>query len=289
MEEQICQNSKFGFCKYKKECKRKHFSEECKDLAMCKNMKMCMKRHPKGCKRYSEGQCRFERGCAYKHQDEAINKEQVNLHDKVLELEKVVKVITEKHVSLNEKAMEQEKVLRAMTRKVLSLENEINEMKTKQNIQASEAVRGPFLFHSTPKKECEEKEKSNLDFTIKEKLVDHKVNENGSKQRKEKKSIDTKSDTKDNMFKCTRCNYETKKEATLKKHFITKHEDHVCKECEEKLPSFMELMKHVSKHHHKEMNGEKDEIEEENKEEQGEANKDNKSVFVESGPDKFEK
>ena len=90
-------------------------------------------------------------------------------------------------------------------------------------------------------------------------------------------------------IKCTRCNYETKKEATLKKHFITKHEDHVCKECEEKLPSFMELMKHVSKHHHKEMNGEKDEIEEENKEEQGEANKDNKSVFVESGPDKFEK
>ena len=106
MEEQICQHSKFGFCKYKKEFKRKHFSEEFKDLAMCKNMKMCMKRHPKGCKRYSEGQCRFETECAYKHQDEAINRKQVNLNNKVLELEKGVEVITEKHVSLNEKAME---------------------------------------------------------------------------------------------------------------------------------------------------------------------------------------
>ena len=159
-------------------------------------------------------------------------------------------------------------------------------MKTKQNIQESEAVRTPFLFHSTPNKECEEKEKSNHYFTINEKVVDHKVKENGSKQRKEKKSSDTKSDTKDKIFKCTRCNYETKKEATLNKHFITKHEDHVCKECEEKLPSFMELMKHVSKHHHKEKDEIEKEIEEENVEEHGEAKKDNKSVF-ESGPDKF--
>ena len=74
-----------------------------------------------------------------------------------MKLEKVVKVITEKHISLNEKAMEPEKVLRAMTRKVLSLENEITEMKTKQNIQESEAVRELFLFNSTPKKEFKEK------------------------------------------------------------------------------------------------------------------------------------
>ena len=61
MEEEICQYAKFGFCKYKKECKRKRFSEECKDLAMYKNIQMCMKRHPKECKRYSNGQCRFEK------------------------------------------------------------------------------------------------------------------------------------------------------------------------------------------------------------------------------------
>ena len=89
------------------------------------------------------------------------------------------------------------------------------------------------------------------------------------------------------MFKCKWCDYETKKEVTFQKHYITKHEDHVCKECEEKLPYLMELMKHVSKHHYKELNSEKNQIEEENIEQQGEAMKDNKSVCAESVPDKF--
>ena len=40
-----------------------------------------------------------------------------------------------------------------------------------------------------------------------------------------------------------------KKEENLKKHKITKHEDHVCKVCKDKFKSFMELLKHVAKHH----------------------------------------
>ena len=32
---------------------------------------------------------------------------------------------------------------------------------------------------------------------------------------------------------------------------MTKHEDHVCKECQEKFSSFMDLLKHVANHHHK--------------------------------------
>ena len=42
-----------------------------------------------------------------------------------------------------------------------------------------------------------------------------------------------------------------KKEAMLKKHIITHHEDHVCKECDEKLNSFMKLLNHIAKHHPK--------------------------------------
>ena len=38
----------------------------------------------------------------------------------------------------------------------------------------------------------------------------------------------------------------------MKKHIITNHENHQCKECQEKLPTFMELLKHVAKHHCKE-------------------------------------
>ena len=36
------------------------------------------------------------------------------------------------------------------------------------------------------------------------------------------------------------------------------HEYHVCKECKEKLKSFMEFLKHVAKNHSIETNGEKD-------------------------------
>ena len=35
----------------------------------------------------------------------------------------------------------------------------------------------------------------------------------------------------------------------MKKHIITKHKDHVCKECKETFNSFMELLKHIAKHH----------------------------------------
>ena len=30
---------------------------------------------------------------------------------------------------------------------------------------------------------------------------------------------------------------------------VTNHADHVCKQCKENLPSFMELLKHVDKYH----------------------------------------
>ena len=43
-----------------------------------------------------------------------------------------------------------------------------------------------------------------------------------------------------------------KKISSLKKHMLAKHEDHMCKECQEKFSSFMELLKHVANHHHKE-------------------------------------
>ena len=29
---------------------------------------------------------------------------------------------------------------------------------------------------------------------------------------------------------------------------LTKHESHQCKECQEKLPNFMQLLKHIAKH-----------------------------------------
>ena len=84
--------------------------------------------------------------------------------------------------------------------------------------------------------------------------------------------------------------YVTKNQATLEKHVKIKHEDHMCKECSLKVPSFMGLLKHIAEEHGKEEmkdedmeakgvenNQEKDKEEEEKKE----------FVFLESMLDEF--
>ena len=51
------------------------------------------------------------------------------------------------------------------------------------------------------------------------------------------------------MLTCKECNYECKKENTLLNHTLTKHDHHHCKECQQKLPNFMQLLKHIAEHH----------------------------------------
>ena len=50
MEEKLCMYSKFGFCKFKHNCRRKHYTEECYN-SNCKDKNTCQKRHPKNCKK----------------------------------------------------------------------------------------------------------------------------------------------------------------------------------------------------------------------------------------------
>ena len=55
-----------------------------------------------------------------------------------------------------------------------------------------------------------------------------------------------KEDTsKEEMLNCKECKYK------CQKHMVTHHENHKCKEYKEELPTFMELLKHIAKHHSK--------------------------------------
>ena len=62
----------------------------------------------------------------------------------------------------------------------------------------------------------------------------------------------TTSENKKNVLTCSKCEYVTKKKVFLKKHYNTKHQDHICKECKEKFQTFMELLKHVADQHSEE-------------------------------------
>ena len=77
---------------------------------------------------------------------------------------------------------------------------------------------------------------------------------------------------KDDIFKCSMCDYQSKKEATLKEHIKINHEDYVCKECNEKLSSFMKLLNHIAKNHPKET------VEEKEIKDSGEKDAENKDV-----------
>ena len=96
MEEQICQYSKFGFCKFKDVCKRIHFNDMCKDLSHCQNITGCRKRHPKECHRFSLGNCKFKSDCEYSHQHLIKSKVKCKLTEKVDLLEKIVHELTVK-------------------------------------------------------------------------------------------------------------------------------------------------------------------------------------------------
>ena len=97
MEDEVCQFGKFGFCKFKESCKRKHYSEVCESLSMCTNIKECPKRHPKMCRRLnSENKCRFKEECTYNNKRINPNEDVIVLKDKVDILENTVKELTKK-------------------------------------------------------------------------------------------------------------------------------------------------------------------------------------------------
>ena len=214
MEGEICLYDKFGHCKYGKECKRKHYETECKDLDNCKSMKSCMKRHPKYCKKFASGECRFKSDCSYKHKEPTSNIEQDQLKEKVKQLEKV---------------------LQAMTRKVLNLEEEIVKIK-KDGVGGAGKV------------------KERVSEVMKGKSEDKGFKPKRSSTPKDKDVVKkaTQTEHEKDVLSCSKCEYVTKKEVFLKKHNNTKHQDHICKECKEKFQTFMELLKHVADQHSEE-------------------------------------
>ena len=262
MEDEVCQFGKFGFCKYKEGCKRKHFNKICESLR-CINIKECPRRHPKTCRRFNSGQeCRFKEECAYNHIRKNPDEEQIILKEKVEVLEKTVSELTKKvkskenvqlekvdeeenvmkeKIEVLEKAVSEltnkleakklvqlEKVVHALTRKVLSLETEVEAMKSKTQT---------------------DKNPMNENCLIKESSFNNSVIKHSSSTPKAKKDKIEKDTSDEEMLKCKECKYKCKKEITLKKHMVTNHENHKCKECKEELSTFMELLKHVAQHH----------------------------------------
>ena len=86
--ENVCRFFKFGFCKFKLQCRNKHVTEVCDDQKC--NQKSCQKRHPRMCKYYANfGNCKLGTTCAYAHKIQT-NVEIGRFEQKLEELTKII-------------------------------------------------------------------------------------------------------------------------------------------------------------------------------------------------------
>ena len=101
-----------------------------------KNMKTCFKRHPKSCKRFYSGQCKFGKDRAYKHEEQKQNEEQSLMIEKVKQMEKVVHALTRKVIWLetelveineNNKTNEGDKVIETIKENKTDMDEDISD------------------------------------------------------------------------------------------------------------------------------------------------------------------
>ena len=74
MEGETCQHDKYGYCRYKNQCKENTLVQNVKILKTAKT--------DKSVRRYAAGNGRFENGWAYKHQKPTTNEEKVEKIEK---------------------------------------------------------------------------------------------------------------------------------------------------------------------------------------------------------------
>ena len=150
MDNEVCMQSKFGYCKFKQQFKRKHYSE---------TAKTCPKRHPKRCKKnISENGCNFESDCAYRHviNNDAIKADEADAKIdrlKNIVIEMASKLVNKENVTVNTEDTDMRykvKLLEAVVQKIfldiIKLEAEVTELKIKiKNIIIEADVKDTFL------------------------------------------------------------------------------------------------------------------------------------------------
>ena len=124
--------SKFGYCRFRDRCHRRHYNEVCQNPEACKSTKTCKKRHPKSCKKYnSEKGCRFGSEYAYYHKANKDVNQPCECQSKLNILENIVTEMTNMIVNQEKKIDDMKAVLteeRELKEKVKLLEAVVQKM-----------------------------------------------------------------------------------------------------------------------------------------------------------------
>ena len=151
----VCRFFKFGFCKFKLQCRYKHVTEVCDDKKCIP--KTCQKRHPRMCKYFvNYGSCKLGTTCAYAHKIQR-NEEIGRLEQK---LEELTKIINGKDDVIKNLASKIEDLVKKNNEKdgiIEKLVKDVKELSTKQEEDKNIAAASKKVTRASKKKENIEK------------------------------------------------------------------------------------------------------------------------------------
>ena len=114
----VCSFNKYGFCKFRLNCRRQHVMKKCEQLSYCSF------RHPRGCRYLIEnGFCKFGEWCLFEH-TKKVNDDQEVIKEKSKQIETLENILSEKETN---KPLEE--VLTKMETKLETFEIQLSTMK----------------------------------------------------------------------------------------------------------------------------------------------------------------
>jgi len=212
----VCDRNKYGHCKFGAFCKYTHKNEICQDEA-CDTLN-CEKRHPRKCFWFMKyGRCKFS-PCSFKHSKEnnKSSEKEINvLNERIDKIEKTLKTMCDKldkviefpfsceecnHKTSTEKKLRQH--MRKKHEKDTDLNDTIEDNTFKESLEKIDKLE-KFVVRLQEKIEIMEYDK------------DYKWEDDGTLE-----SIIKRNSI---IAECSKCGYEAKNKAILRKHIFEEH------------------------------------------------------------------
>ena len=222
-EENLCKFNKFGFCKFRNNCFRKHFDQKCEN-GQC-DVKSCHLRHPKKCRYFMIYEnCKFGEFCKFNHdvletireskQMDDIRKKLDELRNRIIEKEKEITIKDDEIEKLNKQLQKRvsdiEEKNKAIERDLEKLQVENESLRATINTNKKNGEIKEAIEKATVESESEVESSNANSKELYDKLEeDQEINE-------EIEEIVTKN-------KCDKCEFIGKSEAGLKIHKTSKH------------------------------------------------------------------
>ena len=259
MEEKPCNYNKYGYCKFRDLCRKKHFKEVCQNHNTCDNKNECNKRHPKTCKNFiTDKSCRFKDSCAYFHPEQSESDKNKNnmITDMQVKIESLERNMKEKVdlLEITTKVLS-EKVQMLEAKLVILLgakDKSVKEMSSERNINKSESkeVTNPRI--KAKLFECDQ-----CDFSYKRKksLIKH-MNTKHHKERIQCKECKQYFDSKNDMINHVKAKHSSSAREDKTKLETSESNDsdsesdtlepYICMECGNKYDEWEDFRDHLT-------------------------------------------